>query len=145
MTPVRSHSHSHLREPARRLGRPGHRPAPEGAAGSGHTDLLSLARAVQAAAVADDPLELSRTVARLQMSLRLHVESEREVHDQLPPALRAVVFGGQDRVLRLVEAISAHGDDEGECSCLVHGASLVVALRRQAALEAAALHRPTDA
>jgi len=110
-------------------------------AGLSHVDLLALARSVQAAAVADDPVELARTIARLRVDLRHHVEGERAVQDRLAPALRAVVFTGQERLLRIVDTIGAAGADDRGSACLVHVAELVVALQRQGALEAAALAR----
>jgi len=109
-----------------------------------HVELLSLARSVQTAAVVEDLSELVRRVHRLREGLRCHVASEREGQDHLPAALRAVVFGGQDRLLRLVEGIALDLDADAECACVRHAAELVVALRRQAALEAAALRRPSD-
>lgn len=115
-----------------------------GAGGYSHDELLSLARTIQAAAVVEDIEELVRTVRRLREALRCHVASERDGQDHLPAALRAVVFGGQDRLLRLVDRISVDVDADGGCACVKYGAELVVALRRQAALEAAALRRPAD-
>lgn len=109
-----------------------------------HVELLALARSVQAAAVVEDLSELARTVRSLREGLRCHVASEREGQDHLPAALRAVVFGGQDRLLRLVEGLALDLDADAACACLRHAAELVVALRRQAALEAAALRRPSD-
>ena len=109
-----------------------------------HVELLALARSVQAAAVVEDLSELARTVLSLREGLRCHVASEREGQDHLPAALRAVVFGGQDRLLRLVEGLALDLDADAACACLRHAAELVVALRRQAALEAAALRRPSD-
>lgn len=109
-----------------------------------HDELLSLARSVQAATVGEDVSALIDTVRRLHEGLRCHVASEREGQDHLPAALRAVVFGGQDRLLRLVEQIALDLDADGGCACVRYGAELVVALRRQAALEAAALRRPSD-
>lgn len=118
---------------------------PEGAEGGtvdSHVDLLALARSVQAAAVADDLDELARAVQRLRSGLHRHVACERRGQGHLPAPLRAVVFGGQDRLLRLVDAIGVEAEGDPECACVRHGAELVVALRRQAALEAAALGRP---
>ncbi|HEX6425640.1 MAG TPA: hypothetical protein VFZ79_19280 [Acidimicrobiales bacterium] len=109
-----------------------------------HDELLSLARSVQAATVGEDVAELIDTVRRLHDGLRCHVASEREGQDHLPAALRAVVFGGQDRLLRLVEQIALDLVADGGYACVRYGAELVVALRRQAALEAAALRRPSD-
>lgn len=109
-----------------------------------HLDLLALARSIQAAAVADDLDGLARTVRRLQAGLHRHVACERQGQDHLPAPLRAVVFGGQDRLLRLVDAIGVEADGDAKCACVRHGAELVVALRRQAALEAAALRRPVE-
>lgn len=109
-----------------------------------HVELLSLARSVQTAAVVEDIPELVRTVHRLREGLRCHVASEREGQDHLPATLRAVVLGGQDRLLRLVEGIALDLDADRACACMRHAAELVVALRRQAALEAAALRRPSD-
>jgi hypothetical protein len=109
-----------------------------------HHELLALARSIQAAAIADDLVELSRSVQRLRRGLRHHVEVERAQQDNLAAPLRAVVFGGQDRLLRLVDAIWHDADGDRECACVRRGAELVVALTRQSTLEAAALLRPVD-
>jgi hypothetical protein len=109
-----------------------------------HDELLALARSIQAAAIADDLVELSRSVQRLRRGLRHHIEVERAQQDNLASPLRAVVFGGQDRLLRLVDALSHDADGDRECACVPRGAELVVALARQATLEAAALLRPVD-
>jgi hypothetical protein len=109
-----------------------------------HDELLALARSIQAAAIVDDLAELSRSIQRLRRGLRHHIEVERAQQDNLASPLRAVVFGGQDRLLRLVDAISHDADGDRECACVRHGAELVVALSRQATLEAAALLRPVD-
>lgn len=105
-----------------------------------HVDLLALARDLQAAAVADDERTLARAFARLQDDLCRHVELERDELDALPTPLRNVVAAGQERLFRLVGAIATQ-DDHG-CARMVHSAELVVALRRQAALEAVARQRP---
>jgi hypothetical protein len=110
-----------------------------------HHDLLLLARAIQAAAVAEDEAGLALSVNRLRRLLRHHIKVERVQQGGLAPALRAVVFGGQDRLLRLADSMSHDAAGGGACSCLRRGAELVVAIRRQAALEAAALLRPGDA
>jgi hypothetical protein len=109
-----------------------------------HDELLALARSIQAAAIADDLAELSRSVQRLRRGLRHHIEVERAQQDNLASPLRAVVFGGQDRLLRLVDAISHDADGDREYACVRRGAELVVALSRQATLEAAALLRRVD-
>lgn len=107
-----------------------------------HEQLLALARSVQAAAIADDLTELSRSVQRLRRGLRHHVEVERARAANLASPLRAVVFGGQDRLMRLVDALCSDVDGDRECACVRRAAELVVALTRQATLEAAALLRP---
>jgi hypothetical protein len=107
-----------------------------------HEQLLALARSVQAAAIADDLTELSRSVQRLRRGLRHHVEVERARAANLASPLRAVVFGGQDRLMRLVDALCRDVDGDRECACVRRTAELVVALTRQATLEAAALLRP---
>lgn len=106
-----------------------------------HDDLLRLARAIQAAAIVDDLYELSRLAKHLRRALRRHVESERISQQPLPAPLRSVVFGGQDRLLRLAESIGHDADGDRECACVRRGAELVVALRRQATLESLALGR----
>lgn len=109
--------------------------------GVSHVGLMALAREVQAATVADDLVALRAAVHRLSRRLRRHVEGERAGHDHLAPALRAVVFGGQDRLLRLVDGMSG-GDCHGVC--LARGAELVAALRRQASLEVAVRLHPAN-
>ena len=110
--------------------------------GLSHDGLLRLARAIQAAAIVDDLRELSRLAQHLRRGLRHHIESEREIQGPLPAPLRAVVFGGQDRLLRLAESIGHDADGDRECACVRRGAELVVALRRQATLEALAVGHP---
>lgn len=112
------------------------------AGGYAHGDLLALARTIQSAALAEDGEALAAAVQVLRDGLQRHVASERGDQDHLPAALRAVVFGGQDRLLRLVDRIAADVATSGACACVRYGAELVVALRRQAALESAALRRP---
>lgn len=107
-----------------------------------HDDLLALARVLQAAAIADDAAQLAVAVSSLQAGLRRHLASEQADRDHLPPALRAVVLGGQDRLLRIVDTISGHAELDHECACVRLGAELVVALQRQAALEAATQVHP---
>jgi hypothetical protein len=132
--------HPPLRRPAGDAG-----PAVDGDdAWMSHDELLALARSIQAAAIADDLVEMSRSVQRLRRGLRHHVEVERARAGNLASPLRAVVFGGQDRLLRLVDAISHDAEGDRECACVRRGAELVVALTRQATLEAAALLRPVD-
>ena len=109
-----------------------------------HDELLRLARAIQAAAIVDDLHELSRRAQHLRRALRNHIEFERENQAPLPAPLRAVVFGGQDRLLRLAESIGHDADGDRECACVRRGAELVVALRRQATLEALALGHSDD-
>ncbi|MDD9371347.1 MAG: hypothetical protein PV358_14605 [Acidimicrobiales bacterium] len=109
-----------------------------------HDDLLRLARAIQAAGIVDDLHELSRLAQHLRRALRRHIASERVSQQALPAPLRSVVFGGQDRLLRLAESIAHDADGDRECACVRRGAELVVALRRQAALEARALGRSDD-
>jgi hypothetical protein len=106
-----------------------------------HVGLMVLAREVQAATASDDLVALRAAVHRLSRRLRQHVEGERAGHDHLAPALRAVVFGGQDRLLRLVDGMSG-GDCHGVC--LTRGAELVAALRRQASLEVAVRLHPAN-
>lgn len=106
-----------------------------------HADLLRLARAIQAAAIVDDLHELSRLARYLRRALRHHIEAERVSQDPLPAPLRSVVFGGQDRLLRLAESIGHDAEGDRECACVRRGAELVVALRRQATLEDLALGR----
>lgn len=107
-----------------------------------HVDLLALARDLQAAAVADDERTLARAFARLRDDLYRHVELERDELDALPAPLRYVVAAGQERLFRLVDAIAARDDADHGCARMVHSAELVVALRRQAALESVARQRP---
>lgn len=109
--------------------------------GVSHVGLMALAREVQAATVSDDLVALRAAVHRLSRNLRQHVEGERAGHDHLAPALRAVVRGGQDRLLRLVDAMTG-GDCHGVC--LTRGAELVAALRRQASLEVAVRLHPAN-
>ena len=71
-----------------------------------HDDLLRLARAIQAAGIVDDLHELSRLAQHLRRALRRHIASERVSQQALPAPLRSVVFGGQDRLLRLAESIA---------------------------------------
>lgn len=118
------------------------RPVGDGAREITHDDLLALARALQAAAIADDAAQLAVAVSSLQAGLRRHLASEQADRDHLPPALRAVVLGGQDRLLRIVDTISGHAELDHECACVRLGAELVVALQRQAALEAATQVHP---
>jgi hypothetical protein len=113
--------------------------------GLSHDELLRLARAIQAAAIVDDLHELGRLARHLRRSLRHHVESERAAQEELPAPLRAVVFDGQDRLLRLAESIGHDADGDRECACVRRGAELVVALRRQAALEDVAVGRHDEA
>src|SRR5690606_25837510 len=110
--------------------------------GYDHDDLLVLARTIQAAVVVEDGPALAAAVRVLRDGLHRHVASERDDQDHLPGALRAVVFGGQDRLLRLVDRIAVDVAAAGACACVRYGAELVVALHRQAALEAATLRRP---
>jgi hypothetical protein len=109
-----------------------------------HDDLLRLARAIQAAGIVDDLHELSRLAHHLRRALRRHIASERVSQQALPAPLRSVVFDGQDRLLRLAESIGHDADGDRECACVRRGAELVVALRRQATLEARALGRSDD-
>ena len=60
-----------------------------------HDELLALARSIQAAAIADDLVEMSRSVQRPRRGLRHHVEVERAQAGNLASPLRAVVFGGR--------------------------------------------------
>ncbi len=156
MTPVRPRPHrrapvlrAERRRPAdRAFSRPAddplaHQPVADAARAITHEDLLVLARSVQTAAIADDAAQLAVAVRSLQAGLRRHLASEQARRDHLPPALRAVVLGGQDRLVRIVDTISGHAGRDHECACVRLGAELVVALQRQAALEAATQVHPT--
>lgn len=103
-------------------------------------DLLGAAAELRAAAVADDGEALHGALLRLRNQLGEHARrSEREL-GTLPGAVPAVVRGGQERLLALVDALlfSAEGET-GSCACLVRSADLEARLRRQARLEASTL------
>ena len=69
-----------------------------------HDELLALARSIQAAAIADDLVEMSRSVQRPRRGLRHHVEVERRGRATWRRRC-GLSCSGQDRLLRLVDAI----------------------------------------
>lgn len=103
-----------------------------------HDDLLAAARAVRAEALGEDGDRLRGALARLRDDLVHHVRAEEGHLATAPAAARAVVLGGQRRLLGLLE--EAIGDVR-TCTCLVRTTELEVALRRQARLESILLGR----
>jgi hypothetical protein len=73
-----------------------------------------------------------------------HVHAERVQLDALPDPAAAVAREGQRRLLRLLTDVLFTSDDRDgldDCNCVVRGAEIELAVRRQAKLEAALLRR----
>lgn len=117
-------------------------PNGSGASVVAHLDLLASAHRVHAAAVAGDHVALLTAAERLAVELRQHVDDERPSFDGLPAAVGDLVRRGQDRLLELVGAIIDDARTDRRGTGLGRSAELAASLRRQAAVEAAAVvHR----
>lgn len=103
-----------------------------------HDDLLATARVLRAEALGDDGERVRGALARLRDDVVHHLRAEEGHLATAPAAARAVVLGGQRRLLGLLE--EAIGDVR-TCACLVRTTELEVALRRQARLESILLGR----
>ena len=109
-----------------------------------HVDLLSMASVVRRAAASDDAEVLHDALARLRAALIQHVHAEEEGLNDLPGAAADLVRDGQRRLLRLLSDVlfdATDGPDAVDCSCIVRGAEIEVALRRQSRLENALRRR----
>lgn len=118
------------------------RPATGLPAFSSHLELLRIADVVQQAALARDEEVLHRSLCRLRSAVVGHLQGEGPGHAALPISTRAVVCGGQRRLLDLVDQLlGSSADGHDGCPCVVRAAELHGALRAQARLETNALSR----
>jgi hypothetical protein len=108
-----------------------------------HLDLLARTRALQAAAMRDDPETFRAELARLRTDLADHLQGERATLAPLPSITQRVVTRGQQRLLELVDQlVTATGEQNASYPSLIRSVALTRELSRQARLEAALFPDP---
>lgn len=106
-----------------------------------HLDLLAAARSLRRAAIGGEPDAVHAELSGLRTQLMQHLHAEHDPVSSLTGALGQLVRDGQQRLLRVLDELlfSVEADDD-TCTCIVRAAEVDLLLRRQAKLEATALH-----